>query len=100
MPVFVAQAVPAGVSWCEQNQSARVCRVLSIPAQLLSPDGVRAGRDDLVCRVGPCHREQSQKGRFCPLLGPLRPATKPDKLSGGGWGGGVAFSGPIPSPFL
>src|SRR5919199_1752078 len=77
--VFVAQAVPAGVSWGEQNQSARVCRVLSIPAQLLSPDGVRAGRDDLVCRVGSCHRGSSQKGRFCPVLGLLRPATKLDK---------------------
>ena len=53
----------------------------SISAQLSSTDGVRASRDDVVYSAGPGHCQQSQTGRFCPVLGPLRPATKPDKLS-------------------
>jgi len=36
VPVFLAQAVPAGLSWCEQVQPAGLRWVLSIPTELSS----------------------------------------------------------------
>ena len=45
--LFVAEAESASVSWCEQRQLGRVCRVLSVPTELSSTQCVRAGRIDL-----------------------------------------------------
>src|SRR5262249_22729951 len=45
------------------------------------PDGVRAGRDDLVCCLRPSDREQSQKGRICPIARSFWSSTNCDKLS-------------------
>src|ERR687886_2868915 len=46
--VLLAQALPPGVSWCQQVQSAGVYRILSVPTQLSSAQCVRAGRADLI----------------------------------------------------
>src|SRR5215468_3597512 len=81
MPLFLAEALLARVSRPQQNDSAGVCGILPVPAQLSSTDGVRAGRDDFVCGAGPSHCEQGQKGGFCPVSRPFQAATKPDKLS-------------------
>src|SRR5262249_55552569 len=56
-------------------------RVLSIPAQLSSAHGVRAGRDDLVCGARSNCCEPGQKGGIRHVFGPFRAATIPYKLS-------------------
>src|ERR1043166_2001679 len=81
MPLFVAEVLFASVSGDQQNESAGLCGLLSISAQLSSTDGVRASRDDFVCSAGPGHCQQSQTGRFCQMSGPLQPATNREKLS-------------------
>src|SRR5262249_8940754 len=79
--VFLAQAVLAGVSGPQQNKSPRIRGLLSIPPELSSAECVRAGGTDLTSGIRPSGREQSEKGRICPMPGPLRPSTNSDKLS-------------------
>src|SRR2546425_10641193 len=81
MSVFVAQAVPAGVSWYQYAQLAGICGLLSIPAELSSTECVCAGRADLTGGIRSIRRKQSQKGRVCQRLGPFWSSTNCDKLS-------------------
>src|SRR5712691_10093456 len=62
------EALSAGVSWQQQNQPARVCRVLSVPAELSSAERLRTGGADLTGGARPCHCQQGQKGRICQVF--------------------------------
>ena len=53
----------------------------SMPAQLASAHGVRAGRDDLVCGARSDCCGPGQKGGMRHVFGPFRAATIPHKLS-------------------
>jgi hypothetical protein len=68
MLVFLAETLPAGVSWHQQVQLAGVLGVLSVPAELSSTECVRAGRDDLTCGTRPSYCRPSQKGRVRQVL--------------------------------
>src|SRR5262249_38040922 len=77
----IVEVLCAGISGREQNESAGLCGILSIPAQLSSAHGVRAGRDDLVCGARSNRGEPNQKGGIRHVSGPFRSATIPYKLS-------------------
>jgi hypothetical protein len=50
------------------NQPARVCRVLSVPAELPSAERIRAGGADLAGGARPRHCKEGQKGRICQVF--------------------------------
>ncbi len=51
-----------------KTNPARVCRVLSVPAELSSAECVRAGRTDLAGGLRSSHCQQGQKGRVCQVF--------------------------------